>query len=153
MGKSIRTFEMVETSRFRARVAAAIESLVDLLDSLEDDPDLEPDNDDEPSLSWEGGQPGRYFPEGSPGVGIVRYDDADRERDAGDGPEGPDADREFTSLERHGSGFVYSGPDDCEMNGDEDDDDGDTEPSLGWVTRENGGTYCGVCSDREQDAR
>ena len=47
-----RTFEMVESTRFRARVVAAIETLVDLLDELDHDPDLEPDNDDEPSLGW-----------------------------------------------------------------------------------------------------
>lgn len=52
MGKSIRTFEMVETSLFRARIADLIEAMVDLLDSLEPDPDDEPDNDDEPSLGW-----------------------------------------------------------------------------------------------------
>ncbi|MFG1298115.1 hypothetical protein [Xanthobacter variabilis] len=52
MRSSIRTFEMVETSRVRARIADLIEALVDLLDSVEPDPDFEPDNDDEPSLGW-----------------------------------------------------------------------------------------------------
>lgn len=128
---SPRTFEMVESTRFRARVAAAIDSLMALLDEIDGDCDLEP------SLGF------------SLFLGDPRM--VDLEQDAGDEPEGPDTDRELTALERHGNGFTYSGPDDCEMNGDEDDDDGDTEPNLGWVNRENGGTYCGAGSDREAD--
>jgi len=34
----------------RNRLEAQIEALIDLLDLLDDDPDLEPDNDNEPSL-------------------------------------------------------------------------------------------------------
>lgn len=34
----------------RDRIAAHIEALIGLLDLLDDDPDLEPDNDNEPSL-------------------------------------------------------------------------------------------------------
>lgn len=59
--KYVREFEMVETTDLRARVGAAIEALVDILDRLEPDPDLEADNDDEPSLGWCDGAYGRRY--------------------------------------------------------------------------------------------
>ncbi|WP_024281210.1 hypothetical protein [Xanthobacter sp. 126] len=55
--KYVRQFEMVETTDLRACLGAAIEALVDILDRLEPEPDLEPDNDDEPSLGWCNGAP------------------------------------------------------------------------------------------------
>ncbi len=60
----IRDFVMVEQASLRKRTEAAIEALVAMLDELDGDPDLEPDNDDEPWLGWEGGQPSRFFREG-----------------------------------------------------------------------------------------
>jgi hypothetical protein len=50
----------------------------------------------------------------------------------------PDADAEDTATERHGFGFVASGPDDEEDDAPREDDDpreenGDLEPSLGWT--------------------
>lgn len=59
--RHVREFEMVETTDLRARVGAAIEALVDILDRLEPDPDLEADNDDEPSLGWCDGAYGRRY--------------------------------------------------------------------------------------------
>lgn len=47
----VRHFVMVEQGSFRRQVEAAIERLIDLLDRLDVDPDLEPDNDNEPSLA------------------------------------------------------------------------------------------------------
>lgn len=47
----IRDFVMVEQGSFRHQVEAAIERLIDVLDQLDVDPDLEPDNDNEPSLA------------------------------------------------------------------------------------------------------
>lgn len=66
----------------RSRVEGAIAALIDLVDSLDPDPDLEPDNDDEPSLGWcDGKCEGRYG------------DTDEREADAGDECE-IDADQE-----------------------------------------------------------
>lgn len=47
----IRDFVMVEQGSFRRQVEAAIERLIDLLDQIDVDPDLEPDNDNEPWLA------------------------------------------------------------------------------------------------------
>lgn len=46
----VRDFVMVEQGSLRRRLEAAIERMIDVLDQLDLDPDLEPDNEDEPSL-------------------------------------------------------------------------------------------------------
>lgn len=107
----IRDFIMVEQGLLRRRMEAAIDSMLALLDELDGDPNLEPDNDDEASLGWEDGCPTRFNGGSTPGT-------ADCECDIGDDFEGGDEDREYTSLERHGNGFVYSGPDDLENGHD-----------------------------------
>lgn len=48
----IREFVMVEQASLRRRTESAIDALLALLDELDSDPDLEPDNDDEPALGW-----------------------------------------------------------------------------------------------------
>lgn len=60
MNTHTRSFVMVEQGRLRERIEAAIESLLLVLDQLDSDPDLEPDNDDEPSLGWEGFSPASF---------------------------------------------------------------------------------------------
>lgn len=58
MRSATRHFTMIESGRLRARMEAAIETMLALLDELEDDSDLEPDTDlepgadDEPTLGW-----------------------------------------------------------------------------------------------------
>lgn len=110
---SVRSFEMIETTALRKRAEAAIDALLALLDEMDGDPDLEEAGDDEPALGWEGGAPDRFF-RVSPWTLARSYDDTDREQDAGDEPEGPDTDREYAALERHGMGFIRSGLDDTE---------------------------------------
>ncbi|WP_375460008.1 hypothetical protein [uncultured Enterovirga sp.] len=66
----------------REALEAHVERLIALLDMLDGDVDLEPDNDDEPSLGW---------PEGVAAKTWTSLDD--REQDAGDECE-PDADSE-----------------------------------------------------------
>lgn len=108
------TYVTIEERRLRKRAEAAVEALLELLDELAPDPEMEPDNDDEPALGWEGGNPGRYFRVSPWNDNDRSYDDTDREQDAGDEAEAGDGDREHTALERHGKGFVYSGSDDRE---------------------------------------
>jgi hypothetical protein len=79
----------------RRRMEAAIETLIAALDALDGDSDLEPATDDEPSIGW---------PLGASGA-VAFQDTDDRELDD---------EREFTALERHGAGFVWSGDDDAE---------------------------------------
>ncbi|MFK8250669.1 hypothetical protein [Ancylobacter terrae] len=55
---SVRTFTMIEETSLRRRMEAAIESMLELLDQLEGDPDLEPDSD-EHDASWPEAAPGR----------------------------------------------------------------------------------------------
>lgn len=95
----------------RLQLSTTIEQLINMLDDLGPDADLEPDLDGEPWLGWtERGQ--------------GASDDDDREADA--------ADLEATALERHGKGFFASGADDNEYNGDD-------EPSLGGFSYGGGG--------------
>jgi len=83
----------------RRRMEAAIETLIAALDALDGDSDLEPATDDEPSIGW---------PLGASGATAFQDSD-DRELDD---------EREFTALERHGGGFVWSGADDDEDSHD-----------------------------------
>ncbi|UJX47179.1 hypothetical protein [Xanthobacter sp. YC-JY1] len=116
---SPRTFEMVETTRFRARVVAAIETLVDLLDELDLDPDLEPDNDDEPSLGWREARGGNGLcPTFTDEAELGSWIEGARQQHIGRFTAHTE-DEEHTAPERYGKGFVDAGPDD-----DEDSDPG-----------------------------
>lgn len=107
MNAHTRDFIMVEQGSLRERIEAAIESMVALLDQLDEDPDLEPDNDDEPSLGWEDGSPTRFSGGTTPGT-------ADCEFDIGDDFEGEQDDCESTAPEHFGKGFVRCCADDFE---------------------------------------
>lgn len=68
MRSATRHFTMIESGRLRARMEAAIETMLALLDELEADPDLEPDTDNEPTLGWHEGGAGAvgecaFFPD------------------------------------------------------------------------------------------
>lgn len=92
--------------------------LVDALDRLDGDPDLEPANDDEPSLGW-------------PERGPSPFDENSTDECE------LDPDTEVTATERHGRGFALSRyPDDSEEEGEDFDDD--LEPSLGSLNPEAG---------------
>ncbi|MCK0207532.1 hypothetical protein MWN33_05735 [Starkeya koreensis] len=134
-------YVMVEQYRIRQRAEAAIEGLLALLDELED-PDLEPDNDDEPTMGWCEGAAGYGL---CPTLADECEDGGDaehslgwREQMAGRGQchthvdDGEDDDpREYTALETRGRGFFRSGPDDAEDANDAGWDTADSEPSLG----------------------
>ncbi|MFG1340571.1 hypothetical protein [Xanthobacter autotrophicus] len=59
MRSAARRFAPVERTSLRGRIEAAIDTLIALLDEVESDPDLEPDNDDEPSFGWSEESAGR----------------------------------------------------------------------------------------------
>lgn len=125
--------DLVDTADFplpatRRSIEDRIEKLIELLDVVDDDPDLEDDNDDEPYIGW---------PEGGPSRLDRSLVQDDREAD--------NADYEATALENRGGGFRYSGPDDSE-------DNGDREPSLcGTATYLGIGGAGGLEYDLEQD--
>lgn len=53
-GRSVPTFIEIQPGT-RRRIEQTIERLISMLDFIDGDPDLEPDNDDEPSLGSLGG--------------------------------------------------------------------------------------------------
>ncbi|MBE2181611.1 MAG: hypothetical protein IAE97_14190 [Chthoniobacterales bacterium] len=117
---SPRTFEMVESTRLRARIAVAIEGLVDLLDELDHDPDFEPDTDDEPTLGWREGRCGQgACPTTDDDAEVGPWLEHSNQLSALHRTACLHEDQEETALERQGTGFVSSGPDD-----DEDSDPG-----------------------------
>ncbi|HWJ74680.1 MAG TPA: hypothetical protein VNX29_16075 [Kaistia sp.] len=91
----VRSFELVETGTLRRRMQAAVDALIEALDALDGDADLEPANDDEPSLGWPGvghGAAGR--------LDGPAYDsgDDDREFDDADDEDGGDAESDIAEL-------------------------------------------------------
>lgn len=117
----------------RLQLSTTIEQLINMLDDLDPDADLEPDEDGEPWLGWPNGRGLASSQESFERMGGTGPLNDDRESD--------DSDAEATALENRGGGFRYSGPDDSEANGDD-------EPSLGGM-----GTYCdgGLQYDLELD--
>lgn len=113
----------------RARLEAAIEIAIALLDAADADPDLESNGDDEPHLGWTSGGPNWND----------RLTD-DREQDVGDEGE-PDEDRE------HSLGWTEAIDQQQAMRRDGWNLD-EGEPSLGWTTD----GEIGVCDDGEADA-
>ena len=131
-GRHVREFVMVEQASLRARMEAAIEAMLAMLDELEGEADLEPDadaepnGDDEPSLgaqepsgvaySWPPGlkTPGQgwYSPLGNP------------------------------SQEHWAQGDTHSGADLEDEHDGREPEQGDEEPDLGWTEEETAlGTY------------
>lgn len=136
---SPRTFEMVETTRFRARVVAAIETLVDLLDELDHDPDLEPDNDDEPSLGWREARGGEGLcPTFTDEAELGSWIEGARQQHIGRFTPHTEDD-EHTAPERCGKGFIDFGP----------DDDEDSDPGGGDILDEphDEDTFDGIIAD------
>ncbi|MGO7353342.1 hypothetical protein [Rhizobium leguminosarum] len=82
----------------RKRLEAQIEELIDLLDLLDDDPDLEPDNDNEPSLGAPEqhlSQANWFFPVSADQADLETEDESDE--DNGDTePNGDELDTSFT---------------------------------------------------------
>lgn len=114
------------TPAMRARLEATIEALVALLDEIDGDADLEPDEDAEPSLGW------NYRFDGTP-VQVGRDDRGDdRELDRADDEDG--ADREpWLGWRGDGRGaWGDEGTDDREDEPEHLEDGGDAEPSSGW---------------------
>ncbi len=90
-----------------AAIGEAVEAAVAALDALDGGADIEDGGDNELSLGWE-----------KTGSQLFLMDGAfssDRELDT--------ADHEHTALERHGRGFVRSGPDDSEDSDPAEQDD------------------------------
>lgn len=113
----VREFVMVEQAALRRRMEAAIDSMLALLDELDGDPDLEPDNDDEPSLGWPANGPRALsevvYPERGAAPCDCEYDDVE------------EAEGDFTEdLEPEDEGDP-----DMELEGDPEED---REPALGW---------------------
>lgn len=138
---SPRTFEMVESTRFRARVVAAIETLVDLLDELDHDPDLEPDNDDEPSLGWReacGG--GGLCPTSTDETELGPWTEDVRQQHISRFTAHTE-DEEHTAPERCGKGFIDAGP----------DDDEDSDPGGGDILDDphDEDTFDGIIADQD----
>ena len=69
--------------RLRERIEAEIERLISLLDTLDGDADLEPGNDDEPSMGWSYSFEGVPVPPAADGGDDRELDEADDE-DGGD---------------------------------------------------------------------
>lgn len=116
---------------FRRNIEEAIERLLVVLDSLEADPDIEPGNDDEPSLGW---------PEARAGSGLSPWaTDAgdDRELDLVDDEEGGDAEPSLGAPENHpaSAGFLFSDQSKWAQGSNDDQESGnvDDEPFLGWT--------------------
>lgn len=121
---SVRSFVTVEETSLRARMEAAIEIMLALLDDLDGEPDLEPE-ENEIDLDDEG------------------EDDDPREEDdpLEDSEESEDEpDVELTALERYGAGFIYSGGDDEEEGYDRENDV--SEAGIGDI--EGYAEQCGV---------
>ncbi|WP_454917274.1 S24 family peptidase [Xanthobacter sediminis] len=93
-----------------------IEALISELDDLDGDPDVEPDGDELDTSFVE-------YRSGS----AAGFPDEDAEEDD---PQEEDDPREHTALERHGMGFICSGPDDAEDSHDAElvnEDGGDVQ--------------------------
>lgn len=104
----IRQFFRGDETPLRLRIEAAVDTMLALLDELDGDFDLEPDNDSEPSLGREGDRLSLFR-------GLDGFANCDAEQDDGEEPE-------LTALETCGKGFVYCGPDDAEDTHDAEDD-------------------------------
>lgn len=105
--------------RDRIGIATTIERLIDMLDALDDDPDMEDDGDAETWLGW----PEHFAGRGAHGLGKTfdTYDannggehvgEYDLERDASDFEDGGDDELTLGAPERHPAfwGLVWDGP-------------------------------------------
>lgn len=78
----------------KRRIDDTVQQLIEVSDWLSGDADLEPDNDDEPSLGWASDR------------GPTAWDSTDdREQDVGDEAEARDPDFEQTARDTFGRGF------------------------------------------------
>lgn len=113
----------------RASIATTIERLINMLDDLDDDPDLEPSADAEPGLGW----PENRVCQSEKACGA----DDDREADDVDGEDGGDAE---PSLGWTGTGAasLSGNRDDREAEDEHDEDNGDKEPTIGANETRNG---------------
>jgi len=81
----------------RSELEAHIDDMIAILDTLDGDPDFEPENDNEPSLGWPAYGPGALAP-------VFEHDDREVEdendEDGGDTePDGDEADHSFSEDE------------------------------------------------------
>lgn len=148
---------------FLARLDSMIEELIAMRDSLDGDPDLEgePDDEDgadgEPSLGWTDAEArwNRYSHRCDPKTGAVyeldaEQDDADRE--AGMNELWPTQSQDFPASVRG----LRAGDDD-EDGHDAEADRADEEAPLGWAETESltgelrAGTYFGEDEDGDED--
>ncbi|WGD32028.1 hypothetical protein AncyloWKF20_09505 [Ancylobacter sp. WKF20] len=116
-----RTFEMIETTALRRRMERAVEALLAALDELGGDPDLEPTGDELDTSAPEGW---RRFDM------LAANDDAED-----DDPAELDDFAEEDDPPEDGH--------DAEDNRDDLEPDADGEPSVGWITNEQGSFYRG----------
>lgn len=149
----------ITLSNDRATVAYTIERLIDMLDAMEDDPDLEPslgynpygcddregcggttggDEDDEPSLGWAATRQLGENPKLSNVWGELEADDADDERTLGWELGSSPYDQSCLTQGMYGPDEVEE---ENEHGGDINDvphdaaDCGDDEPFLGWTEK------------------
>ena len=88
----------------RPQIEAAIERLLAVLDTIDDDVDLEPSNDDEPSLGWPEGNVSRF----SGSVSDLEEDYSDSEPSLAE-PENPEGSQARWGRSRRGDGEQDAG--------------------------------------------
>lgn len=132
-----RLFELVETRALRRRMEAAIDVLLATLDALDGESDLEPANDDEPSLGWPRVGRGAAGREDGPATDAG---DDDREYD------GADDEPSLAATENHPGGgwspflrrdrdgaqtaWARGGSDERELDDADDEEGGDLEEAC-----------------------